>query len=124
MTATETEATTLQKGFIGQSVPRKEDGRLVQGQGQFFDDVKRHGMGYLHFVRSPYAHAKILSIDVTEALRLVVQQFADCIATGKTPITDGHAGLRVVGVLEAATRSMKAHGKSERVNLHARAAVA
>ncbi len=70
MTATETEATTLQKGFVGQSVPRKEDGRLVQGQGQFFDDVKRHGMGYLHFVRSPYAHAKILSIDVTEALAL------------------------------------------------------
>ena len=70
VTATETEATTLQKGFIGQSVPRKEDNRLVQGQGLFFDDVKRHGMGYLHFVRSPYAHAKINSIDVSAALEL------------------------------------------------------
>ena len=41
MTAVETEQTTLEKGFIGQSVPRKEDRRLVQGQGVFFDDIKR-----------------------------------------------------------------------------------
>ena len=51
-------------------MPRKEDKRLVQGQGVFFDDVKRHGMGYVHFVRSPYAHAKIKSIDVSKALEL------------------------------------------------------
>jgi CO/xanthine dehydrogenase Mo-binding subunit len=57
-------------GFIGQNVPRKEDKRLVQGHGVFFDDVKRHGMGYVHFVRSPYAHAKIRSIDVAKALEL------------------------------------------------------
>jgi 2-furoyl-CoA dehydrogenase large subunit len=57
-------------GFAGTSVPRKEDKRLVQGEGVFFDDVKRHGMGYVHFVRSPYAHAKILSIDVSKALEL------------------------------------------------------
>ena len=60
----------LQKGHIGQSIPRKEDRRLVQGQGVFFDDVRRHGMGYVHFVRSPYAHAKIVSIDVSAALEL------------------------------------------------------
>jgi 2-furoyl-CoA dehydrogenase large subunit len=59
-----------QKGYIGLSVPRKEDKRLVQGQGVFFDDVRRHGMGYVHFVRSPYAHAKIVSIDVSAALAL------------------------------------------------------
>jgi CO/xanthine dehydrogenase Mo-binding subunit len=51
----------------GQNVPRKEDRRLVQGQGVFIDDVKRHGMGYIHFVRSPYAHAHITSIDVSKA---------------------------------------------------------
>jgi CO/xanthine dehydrogenase Mo-binding subunit len=67
---TTTEAPTLQKGFVGQSIPRKEDRRLVQGQGLFFDDVRRHGMGYVHFVRSPYAHARIVSIDVTPALQL------------------------------------------------------
>ena len=59
-----------QKGFVGQNVPRKEDKRLVQGQGVFFDDVKRHGMGYVHFVRSPYAHAKIRGVDVSKALEL------------------------------------------------------
>jgi 2-furoyl-CoA dehydrogenase large subunit len=57
-------------GFAGTSVPRKEDKRLLQGEGVFFDDVKRHGMGYVHFVRSPYAHAKIKSIDVAKALEL------------------------------------------------------
>jgi 2-furoyl-CoA dehydrogenase large subunit len=57
-------------GFAGTSIPRKEDKRLVQGEGVFFDDVKRHGMGYVHFVRSPYAHAKIKSIDVAKALEL------------------------------------------------------
>ena len=55
------------KQWSGQNVPRKEDRRLVQGQGVFVDDVKRHGMGYLHFVRSPYAHAHITSIDVSKA---------------------------------------------------------
>ena len=55
------------KHWQGQSVPRKEDKRLTQGQGVFVDDVKRHGMGYIHFVRSPYAHAHICSIDVSKA---------------------------------------------------------
>ena len=55
-------------GFAGQNVPRKEDRRLVQGEGVFVDDVKRHNMGYVHFVRSPYAHAKIRSVDVSKAL--------------------------------------------------------
>jgi CO/xanthine dehydrogenase Mo-binding subunit len=54
--------------FVGESIPRKEDGRLVQGQGVFVDDMKRHNMGYIHFVRSPYAHARILSVDVGAAL--------------------------------------------------------
>src|SRR5579872_2265158 len=49
-------------------------------------------------------------LDVTEALRLEAAHFADCIKNKKTPITDGYAGLRVVSVLEAATRSMKEQG--------------
>jgi CO/xanthine dehydrogenase Mo-binding subunit len=77
MTQTETQTAPLivepgetKPGFAGTNVPRKEDKRLVQGEGVFFDDVKRHGMGYVHFVRSPYAHAKIKSIDVAKALEL------------------------------------------------------
>src|SRR5207253_4093476 len=57
----------LEVGFAGKSVPRKEDRRLVEGEGVFVDDVKRHGMGYVHFVRSPYAHARIVSVDVSQA---------------------------------------------------------
>ena len=40
----------------------------MQGQGVFVDDIKRHNMGYVHFVRSPYAHARIVSVDVSAAL--------------------------------------------------------
>jgi predicted dehydrogenase len=58
-------------------------------------------------------------LDVTEALRVEAQHFADCIENGKTPITDGHAGLRVVSVLEAATRSMKDHGRSIQLKSYA-----
>jgi CO/xanthine dehydrogenase Mo-binding subunit len=59
-----------QETWKGQSVPRKEDRRLLEGQGVFVDDVKRHGMGYIHFVRSPYGHAHIVSIDVSKAEEL------------------------------------------------------
>ena len=66
-TAHETQV-ELEVGYAsGKSIPRKEDGRLLQGQGVFADDVKRHGMGYVHFVRSPYAHAEIVSVDVSAA---------------------------------------------------------
>lgn len=51
-------------------------------------------------------------LDVTEALRVEAQHFADCIENSKTPITDGFAGLRVVSILEAATQSMKERGRS------------
>jgi predicted dehydrogenase len=54
-------------------------------------------------------------LDMTEALHIEAQHFADCIQNGTTPITDGHAGLRVVSTLEAATRSIKQRGKSVRV---------
>ncbi|MFW2383696.1 MAG: xanthine dehydrogenase family protein molybdopterin-binding subunit, partial [Acidimicrobiales bacterium] len=39
------------------------------GTDAYFDDIKVPGVGFVHFVRSPFAHAKILSIDVTEAER-------------------------------------------------------
>lgn len=45
-----------------------------------------------------------------EPLQDMVRHFATCIEEKKTPVTDGHAGLRVVRVLEAAQRSIKAQG--------------
>jgi predicted dehydrogenase len=51
------------------------------------------------------------ALDVSEALRLEAQHFAECIQNGTTPTTDGHCGLRVVRMLEAATQSMKNRGR-------------
>jgi len=50
------------------------------------------------------------SIDSTEALKAVIDHFADCINNNKTPVTDGKAGLRVVRLLEAADKSLKKGG--------------
>jgi len=52
---------------IGAAVRRKEDFRFVTGKGQYTDDINRPGQTYIHFVRSPHAHAKIKSIDSAEA---------------------------------------------------------
>jgi len=45
-----------------------------------------------------------------EALQGVMTEFADCIRTGRTPVTDGWAGLRVLDILEAASRSLEFAG--------------
>ncbi|HLB87693.1 MAG TPA: hypothetical protein VJK29_08565, partial [Terriglobales bacterium] len=55
------------KSWVGRPLPRKEENRLLRGRGKFADDIKLREMLYLHFVRSPYAHAKIVSIDVSAA---------------------------------------------------------
>jgi predicted dehydrogenase len=49
-------------------------------------------------------------LEQQEPLQNVVRHFADCIANKSTPLTDGEAGLRVVRILEAAQRSIKAQG--------------
>src|SRR5207302_5489160 len=54
---------------IGHSVKRKEDPRFIRGRGNYIDDIKLPGMLYMDIVRSPYAHARITSIDASEALK-------------------------------------------------------
>ncbi|HWV52116.1 xanthine dehydrogenase family protein molybdopterin-binding subunit [Pseudorhodoplanes sp.] len=49
--------------------PRVEDDALIRGRGQFVDDVEKQGVAHAVFVRSPYAHAGIVSISLDEALR-------------------------------------------------------
>ncbi len=53
---------------MGHRMKRKEDPRFIQGKGNYVDDVKLPGMLYMDIVRSPYAHARIVSIDDSEAL--------------------------------------------------------
>jgi carbon-monoxide dehydrogenase large subunit len=54
-------------GPIGQSIRRREDQRFLTGAGQYTDDVVMHGQTYAAFVRSPYAHARVKSIDLEAA---------------------------------------------------------
>jgi carbon-monoxide dehydrogenase large subunit len=53
--------------FIGARVKRREDPTLITGQGKYVGDMQLKDMLYMAVVRSPYAHAKILSIDTGQA---------------------------------------------------------
>jgi predicted dehydrogenase len=55
-------------------------------------------------------------LDGSEALKVEGMHFVDCIMNGKTPETDGLLGMRVVQLIEAATRSMNEHGRSVKLN--------
>ena len=70
---------------IGASVARKEDKRFITGKGRYVDDIKLVGMTYAHFVRSPHAHAKVRSIDISaaEAMPGVI-----AVLTGKQLVDD------------------------------------
>jgi carbon-monoxide dehydrogenase large subunit len=52
---------------FGAPLKRREDPRFITGAGSYLDDIKLPGMTYAAVVRSPYAHARIRSIDTTEA---------------------------------------------------------
>src|SRR5215469_10087924 len=62
--------TSPEIGGMGHSVKRKEDLRLIQGRGNYVDDVNLPGMVYGHLVRSPFAHARIKSINTANAIKL------------------------------------------------------
>ena len=75
--------------YIGAPVRRGEDVRFLTGKATFIDDVKLPGMLYATVLRSPHAHARIKSVDVSEALKLTgvvgVLTFAD-LPAGVKPI--------------------------------------
>ncbi len=53
--------------YVGRPLKRKEDPRLIQGLSHYVDDLRLPEMHYVAFVRSPYAHARIRSIDTSRA---------------------------------------------------------
>jgi predicted dehydrogenase len=59
-------------------------------------------------------------LEVREALNTEAAHFVECVEQKKTPTTDGHAGLRVVQLLEAATESMRRQGDTVPVDAGAR----
>src|SRR5215472_3710818 len=75
---------------IGQPVRRKEDFRLLTGGGHFGDDIALPRQAQTAFVRSPYAHARIVAVDKTAALAApgvrAVLTGADSLAAGLGPI--------------------------------------
>jgi carbon-monoxide dehydrogenase large subunit len=80
----------MDKFGIGQPVRRKEDVRLLTGRGTYTDDMNRPGQAHAVVLRSPHAHARILSMDVSEAKAapgvLAVLTGHDAIADGLKPL--------------------------------------
>ncbi len=62
--------TSPQIGGMGHSVKRKEDARLIQGHGNFVDDVRLPRMVYGQIVRSPFAHARLKGINIENAMKV------------------------------------------------------
>jgi aerobic carbon-monoxide dehydrogenase large subunit len=75
---------------IGKPIVRKEDARLVTGNGRFSDDFTLGGEAHAAMVRSRHAHARIVGIDCARARTmpgvLSVCTGADCLADGLAPI--------------------------------------
>src|SRR5919197_636699 len=56
--------------YVGSEVRRKEDAELITGDAKYTDDLSVPGMLWMHVVRSPFAHARIKSVDVSKALAM------------------------------------------------------
>jgi aerobic carbon-monoxide dehydrogenase large subunit len=57
------------ENYVGRSILRREDARLLRGKGQYVDDLDLPGMLHVAFVRSTAAHARIKSVDLSRAAK-------------------------------------------------------
>src|SRR5258708_16998840 len=73
--------TKVDRGYIGESVPRPNVQRLLQGRGAFIDDLRFPRLAHVAYFRSPYAHARIKRLDFAAAQR----------APGVVAVLDGRA---------------------------------
>src|SRR5215471_12158389 len=99
---------TVENG-IGQPVQRKEDWRLLTGRGCFVDDLAPPNLAHAFIVRSPHAHARLVSVD-TRAVHaspgvLAVLTGADYLSDGLGPIPH-RAGLMRPPDLQARHRGL------------------
>src|SRR5881296_3989407 len=87
----------MSERLFGARVRRREDARLVTGQGRYVADVALPGLLHVAVHRSPHAHARIVRIDAAEARRrpgvVHVQVPADVAALGRLPLLVPHASL-------------------------------
>jgi carbon-monoxide dehydrogenase large subunit len=91
----------MAKYGIGQAITRREDQRLLLGTAQYVDDMVLAGESFVIFVRSPHAHARIVSIDTSAAKAmpgvLAVLTGADLEADGVGPLPIGPGLKRADG---------------------------
>ena len=75
---------------IGDAPRRREDARFVTGHGTYLDDLRFDGVTHAVFVRSPHAHARIIAIDTTDALKaaglVAILTARDAAADGLRPL--------------------------------------
>ena len=102
---TDTTTTPPEIGGIGHSVKRVEDARLIEGQGNFLDDIALPGMLHMALVRSPVAHARINGIDTTAATAV---EGVLAVVTGE--LMDAH-GLAWMPTLSGDTQAVLATDK-------------
>ena len=88
--SSEFSAGTARGPYIGRPLPRFEDLRLVRGAGRYTDDVSLPGQVCAVFVRSPHAHAEIVAIDASAALR---RSGVLAVLTGADYVADGLGGM-------------------------------
>ncbi len=103
---------------IGQRVRRKEDGRLLTGQGCYMDDINLDGQAHAYFLRSPHAHARIIEIDA-QAARLApgvlgVWSAEDLLADGFRPAP---GAILPVDVLNPPDPCLKPRAGTEMINI-------
>ena len=79
----------MNESGIGARVRRKEDLRFITGRGNYTDDINRHGQTHAIFLRSPHAHARIVSVNGKAAL----EAGAIAVLTGKDVAEAGINGL-------------------------------
>jgi len=73
MTSSKTETLSVldrPNSYIGKTVPRPNLDRLLQGRAQYVSDMELPRMAHVVFVRSPHAHARIVSLDAAAARRM------------------------------------------------------
>jgi carbon-monoxide dehydrogenase large subunit len=82
------------KSGVGGSVPRKEDDRYLRGQGEFVADLRLAGMRDLAFVRSPWAHARILNVRKPEGCEARVFTASDLAGVAPIVAKSGLQGFK------------------------------
>lgn len=92
------ESAPTEGGPFGKAVPRREDARLLRGRGRYIANVRYDGQLAVAFVRSPVAHARIVSVDVSPARQ----------AAGVVDVATG-ADLDFTGLALVAESALRTH---------------